>query len=496
MSDLVKSLPNSGSLQTKIALLSPNAADSLAAFVREYYSNALIICDENTEKYIALLGNIGKVVKLDGSSHADERGIAPLMDELSMHDYDCLVACGSGSLHDITRYCAHEHNIDFISFPTAPSVDGFVSSVAAMTFAGRKVSFESSSPVALFADERVLADSPARLTASGVGDIIGKYTALFDWQIANLLCGEPIAAEVYDLMKSALYRLSALLDELISTNGENANHSVAHGAVDSNTTHTIAHGTGDGNTTHTIARGADDGNTTHTIACGAGDGNTTHTIACGTGDGSARYITRSSPEYIRCVMECLILAGLSMQLCGNSRPASGAEHHLSHFWEMNLVNKPCGALHGESVGCGTLLVARHYHAAASDRARFTELLTCRPDLARLFDRSYLAPVFGDVTDGILDENLKNRDPLTSSLNFEISRECAELAADLTSSLISPERLEMYLKAAGAPTSPAELSLPEYLPKYGCPLAELSLKFAPYVRRRITLLKLLNAHDNI
>lgn len=458
MSDLVKSLPNSGSLQTKIALLSPNAADSLAAFVREYYSNALIICDENTEKYIALLGNIGKVVKLDGSSHADERGISPLMDELAAHTFDFLVACGSGSLHDITRYCSHERTIDFVSFPTAPSVDGFVSSVAAMTFGGRKVSFESASPVAMFADERVLADSPARLTASGVGDILGKHTALFDWQIANLLCGEPIASEVYDLMKSALGRLSALLDELISANGGDTNRGVARGTVD-------------GNTTHTIARGAVDGDI-------------------------ARNITRSSPEYIRCVMECLILAGLSMQLCGNSRPVSGAEHHLSHFWEMNLVNKPCGALHGESVGCGTLLVARHYHAAASDRTHFTELLTCRPDLARLFDRSYLAPVFGDITDGILDENLKNRDPLTSSLNFEISRERAERAADLTSSLISPERLEIYLKAAGAPTSTAELSLPEYLPKYGCPLAELSLKFAPYVRRRITLLKLLSAHDNI
>ena len=272
-------------------------------------------------------------------------------------------------------------------------------------------------------------------------------------------------------MKSALGRLSALLDELISANGGDTNRGVARGTVD-------------GNAAHTIARGAVDGNTTHTIARGAVDGDI------------ARNITRSSPEYIRCVMECLILAGLSMQLCGNSRPASGAEHHLSHFWEMNLVNKPCGALHGESVGCGTLLVARRYHAAASNRAHFTELLTCRPDLARLFDRSYLAPVFGDITDGILDENLKNRDPLTSSLNFEISRECAERAADLTSSLISPERLEMYLKAAGAPTSTAELSLPEYLPKYGCPLAELSLKFAPYVRRRITLLKLLNAHDNI
>ena len=89
-------------------------------------------------------------------------------------------------------------------------------------------------------------------------------------------------------MKSALGRLSALLDELISTADGDANRGTARGAVD-------------GNAAHTIARGAVDGDI-------------------------ARNITRSSPEYIRCVMECLILAGLSMQLCGNSRPASGAEH--------------------------------------------------------------------------------------------------------------------------------------------------------------------------
>ena len=32
--------------------------------------------------------------------------------------------------------------------------------------------------------------APAELLASGMGDVLGKYVALADWQIANLLTGE------------------------------------------------------------------------------------------------------------------------------------------------------------------------------------------------------------------------------------------------------------------------------------------------------------------
>ncbi|WP_167388002.1 iron-containing alcohol dehydrogenase [Paenibacillus ferrarius] len=45
--------------------------------------------------------------------------------------------------------------------------------------------------------------------------------------------------------------------------------------------------------------------------------------------------------------EGLILSGLSMLLVGHSRPASGAEHHLSHYWEMVLLQQRRRALlHG------------------------------------------------------------------------------------------------------------------------------------------------------
>ena len=34
----------------------------------------------------------------------------------------------------------------------------------------------------------------------------------------------------------------------------------------------------------------------------------------------------------------LLLSGLAMQMTGHSRPASGAEHHMAHFWEMAVIN--------------------------------------------------------------------------------------------------------------------------------------------------------------
>ena len=45
-----------------------------------------------------------------------------------------------------------------------------------------------------------------------------------------------------------------------------------------------------------------------------------------------------------------------MALCGNSRPASGSEHHQSHYLEMDFVRRgePI-PMHGVKVGIGTLV---------------------------------------------------------------------------------------------------------------------------------------------
>ena len=46
----------------------------------------------------------------------------------------------------------------------------------------------------------------------------------------------------------------------------------------------------------------------------------------------------------------LILSGLAMQMMGNSRPASGSEHHMSHFFEVTgIMNEEAYLMHGIDV---------------------------------------------------------------------------------------------------------------------------------------------------
>ena len=49
-----------------------------------------------------------------------------------------------------------------------------------MSWYGFKKSMIAESPILVVADSRIITDAPMRLTASGVGDLLGKYTALAD----------------------------------------------------------------------------------------------------------------------------------------------------------------------------------------------------------------------------------------------------------------------------------------------------------------------------
>src|SRR5699024_3620735 len=103
---------------------------------------------------------------------------------------DVLIAVGTGSIHDLTRYSAYKMQIPFISMPTGASVDGFVSTIAALTIKGMKKTLPAKSPLYVLADTDIFAKAPYRLTASGISDLMGKYTALMDWKISHLVTGE------------------------------------------------------------------------------------------------------------------------------------------------------------------------------------------------------------------------------------------------------------------------------------------------------------------
>lgn len=79
--------------------------------------------------------------------------------------------------------------------------------------------------------------------------------------------------------------------------------------------------------------------------------------------------TITDDAFLTTLAEALILGGISMSVCGSSRPASGGCHEISHA--IDLLNPGTGS-HGEQVGLGALFCT----FLRGDTARFGQLAAC------------------------------------------------------------------------------------------------------------------------
>ena len=70
-------------------------------------------------------------------------------------------------------------------------------------------------------------------------------------------------------------------------------------------------------------------------------------------------LARRDENAVASLAEALVTVGVMMSFAGSSRPASGSEHHLSHFFEITgiIENKPYFP-HGIDVGYSTVITAR------------------------------------------------------------------------------------------------------------------------------------------
>lgn len=119
------------------------------------------------------------------------------------------LAAGSGTITDITRFVSHRVGREFISLPTAPSVDGFTSIGAPLVVGGLKQTVVCQAPRAVFADLPTLAAAPRRLIAAGFGDLVGKYLSLADWKLGHLLWDEIIDEGIAGRMLGAAQSCAA-----------------------------------------------------------------------------------------------------------------------------------------------------------------------------------------------------------------------------------------------------------------------------------------------
>jgi glycerol-1-phosphate dehydrogenase [NAD(P)+] len=122
-----------------------------------------------------------------------------------------VLAVGGGKDIDLAKLASAKASINFISIPTAASHDGISSPYASIKGAEKPYSVRGQAPVAILADMDVLAESPYKLLAAGCGDVVAKFTAVKDWQLAHKLKNE-----YYGDYAAELALMSA---ELVTKNG-------------------------------------------------------------------------------------------------------------------------------------------------------------------------------------------------------------------------------------------------------------------------------------
>ena len=138
------------------------------------------------EAALASIATVESVV-LD-EPHADEAHVEKLR-ERTRHA-DALVAVGSGTINDLSKYVTATDGRPYCVFGTAPSMNGYTSTTASITLAsGLKVSKPAQAPKGVFIDLKVNAAAPTYLIAAGLGDCLCRPTAQVDWLTSHRLLG-------------------------------------------------------------------------------------------------------------------------------------------------------------------------------------------------------------------------------------------------------------------------------------------------------------------
>lgn len=143
-------------------------------------------------------GDVDKII-LPRHPHPDMEAVRSVI--ARTQNASGLVAVGSGSVNDITKYAAHLSQKPYAVFGTAPSMNGYTSVSAAITEDGLKKSLTATLPVGVFLDLDVMARAPHRLIAAGFGDSMARPTAQTDWLMAHLLIGTPYREAPFMLLK-------------------------------------------------------------------------------------------------------------------------------------------------------------------------------------------------------------------------------------------------------------------------------------------------------
>ena len=383
------------------------------------YETVLVVSDPNTyivagELVINALKTLGvNVIEcrfMENESIPNEESIGIITAAFS-HEVQLILGVGSGTINDLCTYVGAKVGRPSAIVGTAASMDGYASLGSAMLLGGIKITPPTQCPVAIFCDTDIMSKAPDFLTAAGLGDMLGKITALADWRLSHLLTGEPMPPDIVSIVDEALKKIIAGIP----------------------------------------------------------------------------LIAKRDPSVIKSITEGLILTGIAMSLFKDSRPASGTEHHLAHFWEMRMhALGKVPPLHGLKVGVGAVVGLIMWKELANvsldeiDKIKNLEA-TCKTKSANRLElkakyEHNIKRLYGESAELLL----KTENP---NLPLEHIRANWQEILDIAKSLPTPDEVAEMLHTANAPTRPVDINL-------GADILYDSIIYARDRKKNYTLLQLL------
>ena len=194
----------------------------------------------------------------------------------------------------------------------------------------------------------------------------------------------------------------------------------------------------------------------------------------------ADKVQADNEESAGAIMEALVLSGLGMKLALCSRPASGSEHVVSHYWECyKLARKMWPEFHGKKVGVASLVINRIFRNIA-DRV---------PTVEPHADTTNWDEVYAAFSEKQIDEVKKLNTPtITDKIDPAKLKECwEEIRQMIYNDLPTNDELLRLMKVAGCATTPEEINVsPE--------LFEKGLRYHSYMRYRVLITRILPMLD--
>jgi glycerol-1-phosphate dehydrogenase [NAD(P)+] len=410
------------SIPMKKIIVEEGAIQKIAQVLRELgYKKALLVADTNTWKACGRM--VAEVLEREDFAFKKYVFIASTDDLVPDETVvgkifiqadpmvDVILTVGTGVLNDLGKFVSFKLGIDAVIVATAPSMDGFASKGAALIVGDLKTSYNVTCPKVIIGDVNILKEAPMPLIIAGWSDIIGKYSALADWQLSQI-----VNQEFYCEVTAAMVRKS------IKTCMENI-----------------------------------------------------------------EKIKLRDSLAIKNLMEGLVLTGIAMSFVGISRPASGSEHHLSHYWEMQFLFEHRKAVyHGTKVGIGTTITTRLYEMLANQKVDFKAAEENAKDFNEQQWKANVQKYYRQCGDEILALSLQDeRNSLENKLHrIAVIRDNWVKIKSVAKTVAHSVQIKEALQNAQAPDKPQDVGI-------DCVMAMDAIRMAKEVRNRYTILGLLD-----